>query len=246
MSPANMMKMVAQTLSTPVAADPIVNLTDICKVHRLGNVTVKALSGVTLTIREDAFLAVTGPSGSGKSTLLNIIGCLDAPTSGVAEVCGVVPAAMSDNVRTDFRSREIGFVFQSYSLVPTLTAVQNVETGLPRGEARRRERALEALEEVGLADQARRRPREMSGGQQQRTAIARALVKRPSLVLADEPTANLDSHSAEIVLEVMMEMRRRFGTSFVFSTHDPRLVERMDQIVRLRDGKIISQEGRKS
>jgi putative ABC transport system ATP-binding protein len=212
----------------------------VSKTYRLGKVTVTALDGVSLAVNAGEFLAVAGPSGSGKTTLLNLIGCLDTPTSGEVVIDGEVISGLSAGRRADLRARKLGFVFQTFNLIPVLTAWENVEYPLllqrRRGDVAGRVRA--ALEHVGLADRARHRPPELSGGQQQRVAIARALVTEPALVLADEPTANLDSRTGHEIVELMRRLNRERGTTFVFSTHDPRIVNAADRVLEISDGRL--------
>jgi putative ABC transport system ATP-binding protein len=220
---------------------PLIELREVHKDYRLGQTVVRALRGVDLAIDEQEFVAVVGPSGSGKSTLLNLVATIDEPSSGQVLLCGNDLAELADDQRTSLRNHQIGFVFQKFNLVPVLDAVENVALPLElRGIAPRqaRTRARDMLEEVGLADLERHRPDQMSGGQQQRVAIARALVTHPSLVIADEPTANLDSETSERILDLMRDLNGRLGTTFVFSTHDPRLLEHVDRRVHLRDGQI--------
>jgi putative ABC transport system ATP-binding protein len=215
---------------------------DVSKTYRLGKVTVPALAGVSLVVKAGEFLAVAGPSGSGKTTLLNLIGCLDTPTSGEVAIDGQAINGLSPGRRADLRARKLGFVFQTFNLIPVLTAWENVEYPLllqrGRGDVAARVRA--ALEHVGLADRARHRPPELSGGQQQRVAIARALVTEPALVLADEPTANLDSRTGHEIVELMRRLNRERGTTFVFSTHDPRIVNAADRVLEICDGRLQS------
>jgi len=204
---------------------------------------VPVIAGLNLTIGSGEFVVLVGPSGSGKSTLLNLIGCIDRPTDGRVEVCGRDVATLGDNALSDFRSRNIGFVFQNFSLIAVLSAYENVEypllmLGLPRAE--RRDRAMAMLEAVGLAEQRTQRPNQLSGGQCQRVAIARALVKGPQLVLADEPTANLDTRTGAAIIELMHEVQRRSRTSFVFCTHDPQLMAHADETFAIRDGALVS------
>jgi putative ABC transport system ATP-binding protein len=228
-------------------ADMVVRLSGVSRTYLLGTVQVQGLSGVSLTMRRRAFTVVIGPSGSGKTTLLNLIGCIDRPGAGTVEVCGQDMGALSDDALADFRARTIGFIFQSFNLIPVLSAYENVEYPLllTRTPAReRRERTLAMLEAVGLADQARRRPNQMSGGQRQRVAVARALIKNPALVLADEPTANLDSRTGAAIIELMHTMQARCDTSFVFSSHDPQVMEQAEDIFTLRDGQLVSCERR--
>jgi putative ABC transport system ATP-binding protein len=197
---------------------------------------------VSLAVKAGEFLAVAGPSGSGKTTLLNLIGCLDTPTSGEVAIDGEAIGGLSAGRRADLRARKLGFVFQTFNLIPVLTAWENVEYPLllqrRRGDVAKRVQA--ALEHVGLADRARHRPTELSGGQQQRVAIARALVTEPALVLADEPTANLDSRTGSEIVELMRRLNRERGTTFVFSTHDPRIVNAADRVLQISDGRLQS------
>ena len=214
---------------------------DVTKTYRLGTLTVTALAGVSLTVRTGEFLAVAGPSGSGKTTLLNLIGCLDTPTSGEIAIDGEPVSALSPGRRADLRASKLGFVFQTFNLIPVLTAYENVEYPLlihrRGGNVATRVRA--ALEQVGLGDRAKHRPPELSGGQQQRVAIARALVGEPALVLADEPTANLDSHTGHDIIELMRRLNREHGTTFVFSTHDPRIMQAADRVLEISDGRLL-------
>jgi putative ABC transport system ATP-binding protein len=215
------------------------------KDYQLGRTTVAALRGVSLGVEPGEFITVAGPSGSGKSTLLNLIGCLDHPTSGRVEIGGQDVATLGDDALSDLRADKIGFIFQTFNLIPVLSALENVEFPLlvrrSPGRARRggvRGRARQALAEVGLGDFARHRPDELSGGQRQRVAIARALVTDPVIVLADEPTANLDSATGDAIVALMQEINRRDGTTFIFSTHDPKIMTRAQRVVRLADGRI--------
>jgi putative ABC transport system ATP-binding protein len=224
--------------------EPILLARGLTKVFQVGRQEVRALRGVDLEVREGEFMALVGPSGSGKTTFLNLAGALDVPTSGELTVLGRRVAALSKRERADLRLRSIGFVFQAYNLVPVLTAVENVEFVLELqglGDERR-SRARAVLEELGLADLADRRPGELSGGQQQRVAVARAVAARPALVLADEPTANLDGENAEILMHMMRDLRDRHGMTFVFSTHDPRVVAHAVRVVTLVDGRVARDE----
>lgn len=224
---------------------PLLQLLDVRRQFPLGDTRVEALAGVSLTIRAGEFLAVWGPSGSGKSTLMNLIGLIDAPSSGTLHFDGTDTATLSDDALADFRAHRIGFVFQNFNLVPVLSALENVMLPLQmRGESREaaREAAEKALDEVGLARFAQSRPDRLSGGQRQRVAVARALVIRPRLVVADEPTANLDSDNSRMVVELMREMNRSHEVTFVFTTHDPRLLQHVDRQVLLRDGRIEQDE----
>ena len=217
------------------------------KVYNEDQVPVHALNGVDLEIEKGEFTAIVGPSGSGKTTLLNIIGGLDAPTEGRAIVQGTDLSTLSDSQLIKFRLQHIGFVFQAYNLIPVLTAIENVAfvmqmQGRPQKECNEKSRAL--LEEVGLADKINKRPSELSGGQQQRVAVARALSSSPDFVLADEPTANLDSVSTADLLDMMAELNEKEDMTFVFSTHDQRVIDRARRVVTLVDGKIDKDEVR--
>jgi putative ABC transport system ATP-binding protein len=219
-----------------------VALADVVKSYRLGSTSVVALRGVSLTVAAGAFVVVRGPSGSGKSTLLNLLGCIDAPDAGCVRLNGIDVSSLPDAQRTAFRATHIGFVFQNFNLVPVLTALENVAYPLQlltmdAAECRRRARA--ALDEVGLSGLHDRLPGALSGGQRQRVAVARALVKRPALILADEPTANLDSETGAQLIAVMRGIQRATGCTFIFSSHDPKLIADADQQVLLRDGTII-------
>jgi putative ABC transport system ATP-binding protein len=211
-----------------------------------GKMETPALRGVDFELREGEFTALVGPSGSGKSTLLNLIGALDSPTSGELEVLGKPMARLSREERAQMRLAHLGFVFQAYNLVPVLTAVENVEfvLELQGVGAEKRDRAMEILKEVGLEGKADRRPSELSGGEQQRVAVARAVVSRPQLVLADEPTANLDSANAGSLMDLMVDLRDRFGMTFLFATHDARMMAHAKRTVTLTDGVISRDETR--
>jgi putative ABC transport system ATP-binding protein len=202
---------------------------------------VSALDNVTLRVTEGEFLAVAGPSGSGKSTLLNLIGCIDKATSGRILIEGVDTSTLNATSITALRRRKIGFVFQTFNLIPVFTAAENVEFPLlvqGVGAKERRRRVAEALEGVGLANRANHRPDLLSGGERQRVAVARAIVHRPALVLADEPTANLDTHNANQLIDLMRDLNKRLGLTFLFSTHDSRLLQHTPRIVRLTDGRV--------
>ncbi|TNE38851.1 MAG: ABC transporter ATP-binding protein [Alphaproteobacteria bacterium] len=206
-----------------------------------GNVMVKALDGVDLEIDSGEFTAIVGPSGSGKTTLLQLIGGLDKPTSGDVYLKGTKVSAMAPGALSDFRRDHIGFIFQAFNLIPVLTAQENVEYIMllqNRPKAERHEKAMSILESVGLKDMASRRPAEMSGGQQQRVAVARALASEPDIILADEPTANLDSKTGADLIDLMKEFNEKSGVTFVFSTHDTKIMERAKRLVRLVDGRI--------
>jgi putative ABC transport system ATP-binding protein len=224
---------------------PLLRLRDIRRRFMLGETSIEALNSVSLDIHSGEFLAVWGPSGSGKSTMMNIIGLIDAPTSGEVWFDGQHTQQLKDDELTDFRGQKIGFVFQGFNLVPVLTALENVMLplqiqGVPEHKAR--ERALAALIDVGLEKFKGSRPDQLSGGQRQRVAIARALAVEPKLVIADEPTANLDSVNSRMVVDLMRDMNRARGVTFVFTTHDPRLLEHVDRKILLRDGNIESDE----
>ena len=224
---------------------PILRLRNIRRRFLLGETTIDALHSISLDIHEGEFLAVWGPSGSGKSTLMNIIGLIDSPTSGEVHFDNQDTRVLADDELTDFRGKKIGFVFQNFNLVPVLSALENVMLPLQiQGEAESavRERAATALIEVGLEEFKASLPDKLSGGQRQRVAIARALVVNPKLVIADEPTANLDSENSRMVVELMREMNRARKVTFVFTTHDQRLLDHVDRKILLRDGNIESDE----
>jgi putative ABC transport system ATP-binding protein len=225
-------------------SDLVLSARGVTKTFRQGRLEVPALRGVDLELRGGEFAALVGPSGSGKTTFLNLAGALDAPTGGDLEVLGRRIADLSRAERADLRLRSIGFVFQAYNLVPVLTARENVEFVLElQGVGReRRSRAGEVLDELGLGDLADRRPAELSGGQQQRVAVARAVAARPRLVLADEPTANLDGENAEVLMHLMRDLRDRHGMTFLFSTHDPRVVAHAVRVITLVDGRVFRDE----
>jgi len=228
--------------------DILVKATGVKKDFRVGKIEVNALRGLDLIIEEGDFLAIVGPSGSGKTTLLNLIGALDTASDGTVEVFGQDLAGMARRKRAELRLRSLGFVFQAYNLVPVLTALENVTFVLElQGEdGGRQATAMSVLDNLGLAELADRRPNEMSGGQQQRVAVARAVASKPRLVLADEPTANLDSENAESLLRMMRALRDEHDMTFVFSTHDPLVVSYASRVVTLRDGKIVSDERKNS
>lgn len=223
----------------------IVEIRQLVKNYALGSTVVQAVRGVDLDIARGEFLSIVGPSGSGKTTLLNVIGCIDAATSGSVRVAELEVTTLRDRDRTDLRLHRIGFIFQSFNLIPVLDVLENVEFPLllTRGVSRRqaRDRAAELVAAVGLSGHSRHRPGELSGGQRQRVAIARALVTRPDLVLADEPTANLDSATGEQILELMAGLNRDSGTTFVFSTHDPQVLTYARRVVRMRDGRLVDE-----
>lgn len=225
----------------------VLELKDVHKIYNGSEVQVHAVDGVTLNFEEAEFAAIVGPSGSGKTTLLNLIGGLDKPTSGEILIDGANLAKLKSSELIDFRMRNIGFVFQSYNLIPVLTAKENVEFIMSLQKWSRKERddrTYELLKTVGLADRANSRPSKLSGGQQQRIAVARALASRPKFVLADEPTANLDSKSASTLLDIMHKLNHEEKITFIFSTHDPRVMKMAHRVITLEDGKVISDEMR--
>ena len=226
----------------------IVKCTKVKKTYRQNTVSVKALDGISLSIKKGGFVAIAGPSGSGKTTLLNIIGGLDSADSGRVVVDGNVLTDMTQSELAKLRLRKVGFVFQAYNLIPVLSAQENVEfvmllQGVPPAE--RRERARAILDDVGLRGMYGRRPAELSGGQQQRVAVARSIVSDPSIVLADEPTANLDSKTGASLLEIMEEMNEKKQVTFVFSTHDKMVMDFAHRLVYLRDGRIVEDQVKK-
>ena len=225
----------------------VIEIQQVSKIYGTGNITVRAVDGVSCRISQGEFTAIVGPSGSGKSTLLNLIGGLDSPSAGKVLLSGTDISQMSGGTLSDFRRDHIGFVFQSYNLIPVLSAAENVEyIMLLQGVApsERRKRVMEILGRVGLADRAGYRPGELSGGQQQRVAVARAMVSKPDIILADEPTANLDSQAGGALLDMMKELNERDGMTFVFSTHDPMVMERARRLIRIKDGRVESDEVR--
>ena len=226
----------------------VLEIKDVHKIYNETEVQVHAVNGVTLDFHEAEFAAIVGPSGSGKTTLLNLIGGLDNPTSGEIIIDGVNLSKLKSSELIDFRMRNIGFVFQAYNLIPVLTAKENVEfiMSLQKWSKQDRdERTFELLKAVGLADRANSRPTKMSGGQQQRIAVARALASRPKFVLADEPTANLDSKSSTTLLEIMEKLNHEEKITFIFSTHDARVVKLAHRVITVEDGKVVSDEVRK-
>jgi putative ABC transport system ATP-binding protein len=226
---------------------PLIELQAVEKTYRLGEMRVPALRGIDLAIDAGEFVAVWGPSGSGKTSLLNLVGVIDEPTAGEVLIAGEVVRGLSENRKADLRNRRIGFIFQSFNLVPVLSALENVMLPLQiRGEttASAKAKALKRLEEVELAEFVHHRPDKMSGGQRQRVAIARALVTEPDLVIADEPTANLDSGTSHRIIELMRKLNDAEGTTFVFSTHDQRLLDQVKRLIRLEDGRVVGEEVR--
>ena len=220
----------------------LIVLEQITKAYQMGQSVVQALNDVSLTIDKGEFVAIWGPSGSGKTTILNLISAIDRPTSGKIIIDGHDLGSLNDNVRSDLRSKTIGFIFQNFNLIPVLTALENVMLPLEIQKIKRsatKEKAEMRIEEVGIVDFMHHRPDQLSGGQKQRVAIARALVTDPSLVIADEPTANLDTDTALNTLELMRTLNERNGITFVFSTHDQRLLNRVKRLIHLQDGQII-------
>ena len=220
----------------------VTKIMDATRVYKIGEVETKALRGVNLSIENGEFTALVGPSGSGKTTLLQLIGLLDKPTSGQVFINGKDATNLNRNQRADLRKDAIGFVFQFFALIPTLTAYENVEMPLLLNgtkPADRKRRVNEMLEAVGLADRAHHRPDQLSGGQQQRVAVARALATNPKLILADEPTANLDTENGKQVMDIMQRLNKETGVTFVFATHDPRVIHYANRVVTLEDGLIV-------
>ena len=221
----------------------VIETNNLIKIYQQGDIEVKALNDVSINFQQGEFTAIVGPSGSGKTTFLNSIGGLDTPTSGKVVINNVDITNLKSNQLIDFRLRNIGFVFQAYNLIPVLTAKENVEfIMLMQGDSasERKKRSEELLSAVGLSDQINRRPGQLSGGQQQRVAVARALASKPKFVLADEPTANLDSTSTSNLLDIMHRLNKEENMTFIFSTHDQRVIDRAQRIITLEDGKILS------
>lgn len=225
----------------------VIEIRDLHKIYNSSDIKVHAVNGVTLDFQEAEFAAIVGPSGSGKTTLLNLLGGLDMPTSGQILIDGTDLSTLKSSALIDFRMRNIGFVFQSYNLIPVLTAKENVEfiMSLQKWIRKdREERSFELLKAIGLADRHNSRPAKLSGGQQQRVAVARALASRPKFVLADEPTANLDSRSASTLLEIMEKLNHEEKITFIFSTHDPRVMKMAHRVITLEDGKVVTDDVR--
>jgi len=223
----------------------IIEIKDLSKIYDGSQIEVRAVDGINLTFEKGEFTAIVGPSGSGKTTFLNLLGGLDDPTAGEVIVDGVNIGNLSEGRIIDFRLRNIGFIFQAYNLIPVLSAEENVEFIMElqgKTKKERKERSNELLEAVGLAERKSSRPAKLSGGQQQRVAVARALASKPKFVLADEPTANLDSRSAENLLEIMEKLNKDENITFIFSTHDPRVVRKARRVITLEDGKVLNDE----
>ena len=226
----------------------VVKIENVARVYLIGKVETQALRGINLSIENGEFTALVGPSGSGKTTLLQMIGCLDQPTSGRVTINGKDVTTLNRNQRADMRRGTIGFIFQFCALIPTLTAYENVEMPLllnGYSPKERRERVMELLKAVDLADRARNRPDQLSGGEQQRVAVARALAPKPTLILADEPTANLDTSNGQQVMEIMQKLNKETGVTFVFATHDPRVIRYARRVVTLQDGLIVDDKRNK-
>ena len=226
-------------------SDSLIQVRGLTRIYRQGEIDVHALRGVDLDIDSGEFTVLAGPSGSGKTTLLNMIGCLDRPTSGTIRVAGQEVTALTKTKAADFRLRNIGFVFQAYNLIPVLTAYENAEFVMMlqgTSSSERRQTVLELLNAVGLENERDRKPHQLSGGQQQRVAVARAIASKPKIVLADEPTANLDSETSEALLDLMADLNQKHGLTFLFSSHDPQVMERASRVVRLDSGNIVGDD----
>ncbi|PKN86688.1 MAG: macrolide ABC transporter ATP-binding protein [Chloroflexi bacterium HGW-Chloroflexi-8] len=225
--------------------DWVIETHNLTKIYQMGNIEVRALDGIDIQIERGSVISIMGPSGSGKSTLMNLLGCLDRPTGGDYILDGIHVGKMKDDELADVRNRKVGFVFQSFNLLPRQTSMANVElpmryAGIIKG---RREKAAQALQAVGLADRMTHKPTELSGGQQQRVAIARALVNDPAIIMADEPTGNLDSKSGKEIMELILNLNKTKGTTIIIVTHDPVVAEQTQRIIRLIDGKVLAEDG---
>jgi putative ABC transport system ATP-binding protein len=234
----------ATSATTTSRARPLIDIDDITKVYQMGSEEVHALAGVTLDVQRGEYMAIMGPSGSGKSTLMNMIGCLDTPTSGTYYLNNANVGDMTDDELAEIRNREIGFVFQTFNLLPRVNCLQNAELPLiyaGMSKATRRERAAEALRSVGLGDRMDHRPNELSGGQRQRVAVARALVNRPSILLADEPTGNLDTETGDEIMRLFEALHRQ-GNTILLVTHEEDIAHHARRIIRLRDGKLVNDD----
>ena len=221
-------------------SDPVIVVRDVRKVYKMGEVEVHALRGASLEVQRGEVVAIMGPSGSGKSTLMNTLGCLDQPTSGEYILDGELVANLTDDQLADIRNRKVGFIFQSFNLLPRSTSLSNVELPLRYADTSsgRKERARKALEAVGLGDRIYHKPTELSGGQQQRVAIARALVNEPSIIMADEPTGNLDSKVGQEIMDLLLSLNKENGTTLIIITHDPKVAEQAQRTIHLYDGRV--------
>jgi len=228
------------------ASKKVIKAKGISKVYQMGEVQVHALRGVDISIKEGEVVSIMGPSGSGKSTLMNIIGCLDRPTSGEYFLDGQLVSNMSDDELAIVRNKKVGFVFQNFNLLSRSTALINVELPLRYSGVKneRKEKAIQALESVGLGDRVNHKPTELSGGQQQRVALARAIINNPSIIMADEPTGNLDSKSGKEIMQLLLNMNKEFGTTLIIVTHDPKIAEQTERIIKLYDGKVKARKSK--
>ncbi len=231
-------------MTEALKSEPVIRVKDLKKVYRMGDVEVHALRGIDLEVRPGEIIAIMGPSGSGKSTLMNMIGCLDSPSDGEYYLDGQLVSDLVDDELAAVRNKKIGFVFQNYNLLPRANALQNVQLPLRYSDDKSslRERSASALEKVGLGDRMNHKPKELSGGQQQRVAIARAIVNEPAIILADEPTGNLDSQSGQEIMELLLNLNARNGTTLVIVTHDPGVAAQAQRIVHLKDGLVHREE----